>query len=710
MRRLRLHPPLEFDIEFFALSPDGARAALAGPVRSVSGGGDTTTTNSDTISARVIDLATARSTSSADADVESAPLAAPLFTTRPGLRLLQVGWHPRSPSHVALLTSDSVLRLYRTTACAVTPEQVFDLVGVRGGGGRLGLSNGGGGGGARGAAAAAFAFGGDAPLWERFTLYVVAADGALFSVCPVAPFGSALPGRVAGDLVAAAATGDAETRAWVQRALPDAHAATSDPSTITRISPHTLDEHAPAVAGPLPVSAPVGVDARSAPPPDTACAVLALSSGPGALALLLGTVCGRVAALAVTGDAGPAWCASPPRAAPAPRGGVAAVKLVCRSVGPVPGRRALLLDVIDGLGGGCGGDDDDDDDPPSTLLLPDPDAAARAYAVRGACAYAIDIDWLPALAVRLAGGGGGAGLPRARARGLRRGPSAQPAVAPVAATVVTAPPTDGGLLLLLPGGKAALARCARPAGAASAAAATLSPAPAAATHPHPSPALARVLASAPQPVERQPLSGEADDAATPAGAAALAEGVAALTAAHLDFGHAAAAAAAGAGADLLAAAKETTAAAAALREKTEAALKEREASLTPRVRRAAALQANLEARARLLARLMWSLPRPPTLAEAALARRELPALDAAAASVAADVSSLARRAAALHLAPAPPPPPAVDTVPPAQLARARAAAAEAAAVTARAARRLAEVEAAVADAEAEEVGVGLNGR
>ena len=409
MRRLRLHPPLDFDVAFFALSPDGARAALAGPVCGNGGGGSD---NSDTIAARVVDLATARSTSAADADVESAPLASPLFSSRPGLRLLQVSWHPRSPSHVALLTSDSVLRLYRTTACAATPEQEFDLVGVRGGGGRLGLSNGGGGGGARGAAAAAFGFGSDAPLWERFTLYVAATDGAIFSVCPVAPFGSALPGRVAADVVAAAATGDAETRAWVQRALPDA--TPTDTTTITRIAPHALDEHAPAVAGPLPVSAPAGVDARPVPTPDTACAALALSSGPGALALLLGTVRGLVAALAVTGDAGPAWCASPPRVAPAPRGGVAAVKSVCRSVGPVSGRRALLLDVIDGLGGGGGGDDDDDDTP-STLLLPDADAAARAYAVRGTCAYALDIDWLPALAARLAGGGGRRGA-AARAR------------------------------------------------------------------------------------------------------------------------------------------------------------------------------------------------------------------------------------------------------------------------------------------------------
>ena len=71
--------------------------------------------------------------------------------------------------------------------------------------------------------AAAFAFG--APQgWQRFALFVLASDGALFALCPVAPFGMALPRGAAAALLAEArgAGGCATTEAWLQQARPPA--------------------------------------------------------------------------------------------------------------------------------------------------------------------------------------------------------------------------------------------------------------------------------------------------------------------------------------------------------------------------------------------------------------------------------------------------------------------------------------------------------
>ncbi len=83
--------------------------------------------------------------------------------------------------------------------------------------------------------AAAFTFG--APQgWQRFALFVLASDGALFALCPVAPFGMALPRGAAAALLAEArgAGSCATTEAWLQQArspappcrllLPSAHA------------------------------------------------------------------------------------------------------------------------------------------------------------------------------------------------------------------------------------------------------------------------------------------------------------------------------------------------------------------------------------------------------------------------------------------------------------------------------------------------------
>lgn len=153
---------------------------------------------------------------------------ASLHSNRPGLQLLQASWHPHSGSHFAVLASDGRLRLYSLAGVAEA-EQTFHLKlqGSAGGG-----SGGGGAGegsvrrlgslGVPGRAAAsaaplrrATAFVWGPPVgWGCFTVLVLASDGGIYSLCPVAPFGVRVSARALGLLVGSSPSGT--PRAWLQ--------------------------------------------------------------------------------------------------------------------------------------------------------------------------------------------------------------------------------------------------------------------------------------------------------------------------------------------------------------------------------------------------------------------------------------------------------------------------------------------------------------
>ncbi len=101
---------------------------------------------------------------------------------------LQASWHPHSPSHFAVLASDARLRLYHLNDLS-EPEQSFHLR-LQGSGQPstssmgLGLS----GLGKRTVRPTAFAWG--PPVgWGKLAVLVLAGDGGVYSLCPVAPFG-----------------------------------------------------------------------------------------------------------------------------------------------------------------------------------------------------------------------------------------------------------------------------------------------------------------------------------------------------------------------------------------------------------------------------------------------------------------------------------------------------------------------------------------
>ncbi|KIZ00116.1 hypothetical protein MNEG_7846 [Monoraphidium neglectum] len=182
------------------------------------------------------------------------------LSRRPGLRLLQAAWHPASPGHFACLASDGTWRLYNA-ADPSEPEQSFALRLPGGAGaGPLGL----GGGGAAAARPAAFAWGppGGGASWGQLAVLILATDGGVYSLCPVAPFGlrvaagalRRLLASCGGGAEAGGGGGSSTARAWLQAAFPGvvhpAGEVLAGGEGFT-VQPHLLETWAPALQGPL---------------------------------------------------------------------------------------------------------------------------------------------------------------------------------------------------------------------------------------------------------------------------------------------------------------------------------------------------------------------------------------------------------------------------------------------------------------------------
>ncbi|KAJ7963993.1 nuclear pore complex protein NUP88 [Quillaja saponaria] len=94
--------------------------------------------------------------------------------------VLNVLWHPYSDSHLGILSSDSVFRLFNVSSDASQPEQEYYLQPVVPGRSRTATS----------ICSVDFSFGSD-HLWDRFSVFILFSDGSIFILCPVVPFGSA---------------------------------------------------------------------------------------------------------------------------------------------------------------------------------------------------------------------------------------------------------------------------------------------------------------------------------------------------------------------------------------------------------------------------------------------------------------------------------------------------------------------------------------
>ncbi|XP_057429072.1 nuclear pore complex protein NUP88 [Lotus japonicus] len=95
------------------------------------------------------------------------------------IRVLQALWHPSSDTHLGILSSDSVFRLFNLAVDPLQPEQEYYLQPMEPGRSSSASS----------VCPVGFSFGGD-HLWDRFSVFISFSDGATYVLCPVVPFGS----------------------------------------------------------------------------------------------------------------------------------------------------------------------------------------------------------------------------------------------------------------------------------------------------------------------------------------------------------------------------------------------------------------------------------------------------------------------------------------------------------------------------------------
>ncbi|KAL4422420.1 hypothetical protein ABPG75_008617 [Micractinium tetrahymenae] len=696
VRTISAHPPLELTTAHFCLNRSGTYAAVAGSALE----------DPEISRIVVVDLTNCRpaptSTSAAAAKGSSgggaggtgaASAAAPagrhdvceavvldpeLFASRPGLRVLQVAWHPDSDAHLAVLTSDNTWRLYNTQHADLA-EQTFELQlrGRRGLGlGTAGSSSGG------GRAVTAFAFG-PPEEWQQFTVYFLTADGNVWSLCPVVPFGCRYPGSAIEQLAAACDPGASPNdEAWLQRAFAQL-ATPQDPafaSGMVQSVPHALDEHVPALAGPLPVACAgqqqgeqqasqlVQMSGGS----DAAQALLLTRYAEGCSVLAAATARGWLGLHLVAGGASPCWYEAAPQCVcegmdiQAVRSQVGAVAVAAGADQP----QLLLLDVVDlslpaeaasAAAAAAAGDPEDAElggggagaVPASILLAQDAVAPELLYSVHSSGAHAISLSWLPLLAGLLAEEGRlPAALPRPGVELLLRSSTGLVAAAPVGDAL-----SGSALVALEADGKP---RCLRPHHAAVADGGSAAAAPAGAA------AAGGGAAAAQKDVEAQlatfygdlrkgpkpcalpaAAAGKPAGAGNPEGQRLLTEAAAALRASHVEFAHQA-------HQDLLERTRQLGGELGKQRQRAGAAervaaqAEQAAAALDAKASRVLQFQENLGERLRLLAELHWSLPRPPSHAEQRFAAEQLPAFEAAAEALEEDARALRARVASLQ--------------------------------------------------------------
>ncbi|MCL7026470.1 hypothetical protein MKW94_006644 [Papaver nudicaule] len=95
------------------------------------------------------------------------------------IRALQISWHPSTDTHLGILSSDSVFRLFDLSLDLDKPEQEYYLQPVEPERCRNAAS----------ICPVGFSFGGE-HLWDRFTVFILFSDGSIYILCPVVPFGS----------------------------------------------------------------------------------------------------------------------------------------------------------------------------------------------------------------------------------------------------------------------------------------------------------------------------------------------------------------------------------------------------------------------------------------------------------------------------------------------------------------------------------------
>eukprot|EP00191_Tetraselmis_sp_GSL018_P015561 CAMPEP_0177582318 /NCGR_PEP_ID=MMETSP0419_2-20121207/2670_1 /TAXON_ID=582737 /ORGANISM="Tetraselmis sp., Strain GSL018" /LENGTH=459 /DNA_ID=CAMNT_0019071525 /DNA_START=212 /DNA_END=1587 /DNA_ORIENTATION=+ len=403
-RTLKLSTVPDFSVNTLSFSCGGRYALAVGP----------RSDGSERHGVAVIDV---HNTTKSRDGTEVAPVfaAAPqMFDNRPGLRPLQVAWHPTSGRHFGLLTSDNVWHLFDAKQ-PEQPEQSFELTTLRAQRhewtGELGPRS----------RAEAFAFSRSSEGWDRFAVFFASTSGDVFLLCPIAPFGARYHRAAIQELLSASRGGRGERQtaeAWLLRAFPGA-ATQAEGSAFARlgVQPHSLENTCPALQGPL-------LWGDEGDPPEIASvrsmALLrweALGQGTdperdlsvhGCTALALSGAGGRVVTVLVAGTLQPKWEMAQPRRWTGDDGEL--LRTRCQALACTSTDKPLQLypvDKMDMLGNVEDEYDDDDSEGVEHLvLMEDPAVADRFFACSSEAVVGVSLPWMASVARALHRGEG----------------------------------------------------------------------------------------------------------------------------------------------------------------------------------------------------------------------------------------------------------------------------------------------------------------
>lgn len=654
----------------FSVSRDGSHAILAGMSR----------LDSQCTALLLVDIRSRSSKKKQSSTVTARSVHPRLFQTRPHLSILQASWHPGSDEHFAVLTDDNYWRLYCIDDLTV-PEQTFELqTSIKR---SLGLNlnddseddaddN------QHGTQVTAFAFGA-AHAWERFTVFFTCANGSLFALCPVAPFQAkvsipAVEHLRNSNLQQPDAASASTTQAWLDQALPRAigsraSSATSPSQTgsqssnsvplmhsMVDVQPHALDNHVPALCGPLQRASDEASTSGQGfiPAGDQATAVLATRYGDACSAAVVATAQGIVQSFVVAGEMVPCWAKQAPACITEGRHLVA-----IRSEVPIVRPAAdnivlqdvlrLQLTVPQRQQQQRQQRQQHPSDEHKLQLYPDHTAPDRFYATHSQGAHVISLSWLPVLADFLSPSSlhTDYGLPDmlpATAHTLWR-PS-QPGQRCLSAAPVGSPLGSGALVVLDSERAPHYLWPRRPAATAQVQdAAAGSDTHADATRA--TEALFGHVLRGPQPLPDPAQPSAPTGTGNLEGQKLLNDSISHLRHKHVEFAHAA-------HHDLTHNILELQRAAEEQQEQHEelqqqlSDLQGNQEDLHKRLQRASKFQDNLEERLQILANLHWALPHGLTNAEEALRDVELPEQDAQAQALKRQIKALLGRAKTLQ--------------------------------------------------------------
>ncbi|KAH7675169.1 nuclear pore complex protein Nup88 protein [Dioscorea alata] len=320
---------LKSDVHHLALNVDGSFLLLTGPdVLSFMNLHDRSYADNDTIVCRTLLVGSKI-----------------YFGHNNGLQTLQASWHPYSSTHLGVLSSDSVFRLFDLLSNIEQPEQEYFLEAVEPGKCyKVGSI-----------CPVAFSFGGQ-HLWERFSVFVLFSDGSIYVLCPVVPFGSfcslAFLEEIYKDISSfglkslnAKVVGNSSLAiSWLETTFPDLANRPIDEAnvSVSRAQPYAPPDASLSLQGPL-VSISHSVDhdtSKVSSLGDIAKAVGFLYSSVGKdSVLVIAWSDGHIQIDALADEIQPLWnVGSSPHLRVDPRGSIVAVAMICETGKRVPSK------------------------------------------------------------------------------------------------------------------------------------------------------------------------------------------------------------------------------------------------------------------------------------------------------------------------------------------------------------------------------------